>query len=105
MFWPEVDVEVFSDSLEARDLCDADFFDAEVALRDIYFFPAPGGLQEAFNDGEMLPISHQQVRVLHNVENFFVSSLVLKTLQRTSFVINPTAIHRMAWSPTMTTGC
>jgi hypothetical protein len=27
-----------------------------------------------------------------------------KNLQRTSFVINPTAIHRKAWSPTMTTG-
>ena len=106
MFWPEVDVEVFSDSLEARDFCDADFFDAEVALRDIYSFPAPGGLQEAFNDGGMLPISHQQVRVLHNVENFFVSSLGLKNFAtRTSFVINPTAIHRTAWSLTMTTGC
>ena len=78
MFWSEVDIEVFSDSLEAREFCDADFFDAEVALRDIYSFPAPGGLQEAFNNGEMLPISHQQVQVLQNIENFCVFSRTKK---------------------------
>jgi hypothetical protein len=90
---------LFSDSLEPRDFGDANFFDAEVAF-NIHLCPALGG-QEALNNGVMLPISHQQAQVLLNVEFLCLHT---KNLQRTSFVINPTAIHRKAWSPTMTTG-
>ena len=62
IFQPEIDAEVFSDSLKPRDLSYADGLDGEVTLY-IHRSPTPG-CKQVLDYGMVLHVSYQQIQVL-----------------------------------------